>query len=329
MDQETEKFVETSRSHILVTARTRVRAGDIKNGFTKREEVDANETQLKLREIKEKAKTNPWYHVDFKIKGALLSFCGKFHADLKNAKDSNTIDLGGFDFPEFTFDKTKEELGNIVENWMKRNPEGENHEEVQVQADNTEKRIESFEEKQKRKEEMERKEMEEEEAKGITRVYVICNFSDWGMLSKEHLASELKKGELTAFLTYKNNFFLITCYKVTTSCSNEALRGKVANIISKILNKMLIIGHSYGIRFVFNEINLSQTEASMRSIFNGEDWKGNIIYREREVSILHLSHTQTSTKSLQNLSKLVRLEYLYLDDCPFGTKVKRGLESCW
>ena len=71
----------------------------------------------------------------------------------------------------------------------------------------------------------------------------------------------------------------------------------------------------FGIRFVFEEINLSNTEASLRAIFNGEDWNGNIIYREREIKLLNLCNTRTTPKSLQNLSKAIRLEYLFVDRC--------------
>ena len=49
------------------------------------------------------------------------------------------------------------------------------------------------------------------------------------------------------------------------------------------------------------------------------DWLGQVIFREREVEILKLMYSSTSSKSLQNLNGAVRLKYLYLDGCPLAT----------
>jgi hypothetical protein len=57
----------------------------------------------------------------------------------------------------------------------------------------------------------------------------------------------------------------------------------------------------------------------MRCVFNGEDWKGQTIFREREVRVLKLVGSNTSAKSLQNLNSAIRLQYLYLDNCPLAT----------
>jgi hypothetical protein len=104
-------------------------------------------------------------------------------------------------------------------------------------------------------------------------------------------------------------------------------------------------------RFVFSEVNLSETLASMRAIFSGTNGRGQRVRREAEViilkfphflffftlrllppkirkkplfihlpifqvEILNLSKTQTSARSLLSLHRMSNLRVLYLDHCP-------------
>lgn len=102
-------------------------------------------------------------------------------------------------------------------------------------------------------------------------------------------------------------------------------------------------------RFVFSEVNLSETLASMRAIFNGTNGRGQTVHREAEVitiafphslffftltfqkseraivywffcifqvEVLNLSKTQTSARSLLSLHRMSNLRVLYLDHCP-------------
>jgi hypothetical protein len=97
---------------------------------------------------------------------------------------------------------------------------------------------------------------------------------------------------------------------VPPGVSAEDARANYAQIVSTILNQMSALGHRFGLRFVFREINVAYTQASMRCVFNGEDWKHQIIFREREVEVLKLFGSNTSAKSLQNLNGAIRLQYL-------------------
>lgn len=141
-----------------------------------------------------------------------------------------------------------------------------------------------------RREKYEQDELEYERSKGIVRVGVSADFSNWGVISS-----------------------------LPPGVSAEDARANNAQIVSTVLNQMSALGHRFGLRFVFREINVAFTQASMRCVFNGEDWMHQIIFREREVEVLKLQGSNTSAKSLQNLNGAVRLQYLYLDGCPLAS----------
>eukprot|EP01091_Cochliopodium_minus_P014177 TRINITY_DN4771_c0_g1_i1.p1 TRINITY_DN4771_c0_g1~~TRINITY_DN4771_c0_g1_i1.p1 ORF type:complete len:451 (+),score=133.87 TRINITY_DN4771_c0_g1_i1:83-1435(+) len=281
-------YLKESQKNIIKDLRSLIQIADVKNGYIQTKIISGRELLDKLEKLREKAKVNSWYTLEAKIKRSIVNICGKFEADLRN---SNVFlpDLGGYDFPEFKYSRSEIELGEIVKEWVKNNPSGEiindNKKSPFVPRNN-----ETNEEKERRKEESERRDLEEETKLGIKRVDVEVDFRNWGVLNKKYILAHLDN-------------------------PNENIRERVGIIITKILNSILVLGRTFGIRFIFKEINLSNTEASMRSIFNGEDWNGRIMYREREIVMLNLSNTRTTPKSLQNLSKAIRLEYLFVDRC--------------
>lgn len=146
-----------------------------------------------------------------------------------------------------------------------------------------------MEEKNRRKERLEEEERRIECERHITRVRVYADFSNWGVIvnqSPKHVTA-------------------------------EDVRERSASIVVNILNQASNIAHAYGIRLVYYAVGVVNTAASMRCVFNGENWKGQSnVFREREVEALILTHSNSSAKSLQNLNKAVRLRFLFLDGCP-------------
>eukprot|EP01126_Amoeba_proteus_P042990 TRINITY_DN4689_c0_g2_i13.p1 TRINITY_DN4689_c0_g2~~TRINITY_DN4689_c0_g2_i13.p1 ORF type:complete len:341 (-),score=42.79 TRINITY_DN4689_c0_g2_i13:93-1115(-) len=97
-----------------------------------------------------------------------------------------------------------------------------------------------------------------------------------------------------------------------------------SDLFPGLLDHLTTFGFQLGKRFRFVKINLSDTAASMRIIFNG-NCNGRPIHRETEVEVLNLSNTKTSVKGLQNLCRLTSLQELYLDNSStaidFGSEV--------
>lgn len=188
--------------------------------------------------------------------------------------------------PVFTYDRSKEELGAIVDAWIK----GPNWGKVDDKEGPILQPKVKGDDGVARKERYEVEELEYEQSKGIVRVAVHADFCNWGLISR------LKEGHTA-----------------------EETRLLNAQIVSNILNQASAVGHAYGIRFVFNHVSFVHTQASMRSVYNGEDWRGQAVCREREVEVLNLICSNTSAKSLQNLNSCIRLKYLYLDGCPLSS----------
>jgi hypothetical protein len=74
------------------------------------------------------------------------------------------------------------------------------------------------------------------------------------------------------------------------------------------------VGFLLGFRFLFTSVDLSNTEASLRSIFNGT-CSGRPVHREIEVEELFLTRTKTSPQGLGSLHRLRNLKTLHLDHC--------------
>eukprot|EP01124_Arcella_intermedia_P015191 TRINITY_DN21700_c0_g1_i1.p1 TRINITY_DN21700_c0_g1~~TRINITY_DN21700_c0_g1_i1.p1 ORF type:complete len:554 (+),score=137.20 TRINITY_DN21700_c0_g1_i1:433-2094(+) len=96
--------------------------------------------------------------------------------------------------------------------------------------------------------------------------------------------------------------------------TGENLKKVVGNFLVAFLDKLMDYGHSLGQRFMFVNINLSNTEASMRSVFSGT-CAGRPVHREIEVEKLNLTKTNTSPQALGLLFRLRNLRELYLDYC--------------
>lgn len=205
--------------------------------------------------------------------------------------------MGGHGLPKFTFALNPTELGRIVQRWMTgaewRGPPQERDED---DAGPSPVPIGDAQGKQRYKEQQEAEELAQEAQRGIQRVSVHADFSNWGVVANPW------KNQLTP----------------------EDVRERNASIIASVLNQAAAVGHAYGLRFVYDTISIVNTQASMRACFNGENWKGEKIFREREVETLVLSHSNTSAKSLKNLNKAVRLRYLFLDGCPLATAASRS-----
>jgi hypothetical protein len=68
------------------------------------------------------------------------------------------------------------------------------------------------------------------------------------------------------------------------SATGEEEREKAKELVVKVLDKMMAIGWSkWKIRFSFSELNLSDSEASMRCVFQGTSGTGATMHRETEV----------------------------------------------
>ena len=93
--------------------------------------------------------------------------------------------MGGFDFPEFRYSMSDQELGEVVKEWLKKNPTevlGNDKKSPFIPRNN-----ETNEEKEKRKEEAEKRDLEEEKKLGISRVYVEVDLRNWGVLNKKYI----------------------------------------------------------------------------------------------------------------------------------------------
>eukprot|EP01121_Diplochlamys_sp_Union-15-3_P011740 TRINITY_DN3433_c0_g1_i1.p1 TRINITY_DN3433_c0_g1~~TRINITY_DN3433_c0_g1_i1.p1 ORF type:complete len:494 (-),score=59.35 TRINITY_DN3433_c0_g1_i1:66-1547(-) len=98
--------------------------------------------------------------------------------------------------------------------------------------------------------------------------------------------------------------------------NSNARRDKVKAVTDKLFLTVMEIGYSQSIRFVFSEVDLSNSMASMRVVIGGIDGQGRSFPREKEVEELNLSNTQTSKRSLLFLYQLDNLRILNLDNCP-------------
>jgi len=95
----------------------------------------------------------------------------------------------------------------------------------------------------------------------------------------------------------------------------------------QLLDTVSHAGDRYGIKFIVSEIDLSHTVSSTRSIFGGTDRHGKNIHREKDVEVLNLSFTQTSSRSLKNFCKASNLRILLLDHCERLRRNKTSMDS--
>lgn len=98
----------------------------------------------------------------------------------------------------------------------------------------------------------------------------------------------------------------------------EIEREDMRKLIVKVFDTAMVgAWEIFKIRLIFSEINLSRTEGSMRTIFNGAHPLGIRIQRQTEIEILNLSFTKSSGRSLTSLYKLTNIRELILDYCPY------------
>jgi len=97
--------------------------------------------------------------------------------------------------------------------------------------------------------------------------------------------------------------------------------------VVSLLDLCMKVGAQFGLRFVISGIDLSHTDASLRSVFGGEDGFKKPIKREQELEVLDLSCTKTSSRSLVNFQKATNLKVLILDDCYDVRRTKDKAES--
>jgi len=111
--------------------------------------------------------------------------------------------------------------------------------------------------------------------------------------------------------------------KPDTDDSRETARKLVVSLLDEM---MIFAAQELKRRLVFAKLDFSQSDASMRAIFNGT-LLGIPIHRETEVEHLNLSGTQTSANAMQNLFRLTNLQELYLDDCTSLIEAGRSVFS--
>jgi len=109
--------------------------------------------------------------------------------------------------------------------------------------------------------------------------------------------------------------------------SSESARAKLQSNVTHLLDALMKVGVRFGLRFIISELDLSHTDASLRSIFGGVDGYNHIIKREQEIETLDLSRTKTSSRSLVNFCKTDHLRVLILDDCYSVRRTKDKAES--
>jgi len=152
------------------------------------------------------------------------------------------------------------------------------------------------------------------------------SFRGWRFLNMDRSISRNDQfiRKLTEDTDYKDQIVSTSRASLTQS---EQSREDARTIVVRVLDMLMQVGHSYGIRFVFTEVDLSHTDCSMRAIFNGVDGLGNPIGREKEVEILDLSYTRTSSRSLKNFCKASNLKVLLLDHCLNLKRDKHKVET--
>lgn len=192
-------------------------------------------------ETEKRALQNPWYKAELRIARVLVNLCGKFEADIESSCPQFLPSMSGHGLPKISFDLTKLELGLIVKKWMAGPFYQEKEEEdecpkVRAKVKGEDGNI--------RRMLYERDEREYEEKKGIVRVKCHADFSSWGIISGFNGANQSSNAEIS--------------------------RANNAQIVSTVLNQISQIAHRYGLRLVFAEISAVHTDASMRSVFNGE-----------------------------------------------------------
>jgi len=96
--------------------------------------------------------------------------------------------------------------------------------------------------------------------------------------------------------------------------AGDPLKTIITNIVVSVLDRLMDLGSSLGFRFLFSNIDLSNTEASLRSILKGT-CAGRPVHREVEVEELILSRTKTSAQGLGSLYLFRNLKTLNLDHC--------------
>jgi len=96
--------------------------------------------------------------------------------------------------------------------------------------------------------------------------------------------------------------------------TGDPLKTIITNIVVSVLDRLMDLGSSLGFRFLFSNIDLSNTEASLRSILKGT-CAGRPVHREVEVEELILSRTKTSAQGLGSLYLFRNLKTLNLDHC--------------
>jgi len=100
-----------------------------------------------------------------------------------------------------------------------------------------------------------------------------------------------------------------------TPDSNEDFREFAKDLVLNLLDRVSEMGYVNGVWFNLTECNLSNTDASMRSIFNGVCFDKHL-HRETQIEVLNLSYTHTTPRSLLSLHRLLNLHTLNLDHCP-------------
>jgi len=102
------------------------------------------------------------------------------------------------------------------------------------------------------------------------------------------------------------------------------MRERAKDLVTLLLDGIMKVGYEkMGKRFVFEEVDLSHTMSSMRSIWKGTSGAGKKICRELEVGKLDLSFTVTSSRSVASLYLMKSLVSLHLDHCSSLKKTKK------
>jgi len=97
--------------------------------------------------------------------------------------------------------------------------------------------------------------------------------------------------------------------------ASENKREGARELVWRVLNAIMKAGQQNGLRFHVTEVDLAHTISATRSIFYGNDGSGKPMKREEEIEVLDLSYSQTSPRSLANLSRAIQLRVLILDHC--------------
>eukprot|EP01118_Nematostelium_gracile_P005229 TRINITY_DN1636_c0_g1_i4.p1 TRINITY_DN1636_c0_g1~~TRINITY_DN1636_c0_g1_i4.p1 ORF type:complete len:446 (-),score=66.16 TRINITY_DN1636_c0_g1_i4:73-1233(-) len=135
-----------------------------------------------------------------------------------------------------------------------------------------------------------RKEKKEKSTQKPRRIHVRISFQGWLPLRSEH--DKMMK------------------------LSHEEMREKAKEVVTNILDCLMKVAYDVlEWRLVFQEVDLSHTISSMRSIWKGRNGEDKKICRELEIVKLNLSFTVTSSRSVASLYLMTNLTELYLDHC--------------